>query len=120
VAVVRRHEVVVVVLRREGSVVREAGAGWCVVDVQPNDAAAAMATVVRVCREGVHVLVILELVGAVAVVVDAAAPVVVVATAQEVLQLGAFGFRMMPPICEKVQANRNWISLVSKHKSNAL
>jgi hypothetical protein len=27
---------------------------------------------------------------------------------------------MMPPICEKVQANRNWISLVSKHKSNAL
>jgi hypothetical protein len=27
---------------------------------------------------------------------------------------------MMPPICEKFQANRNWISFVSKHKSNAV
>jgi hypothetical protein len=68
----------------------------------------------------VHVLVVLELVG-VAAVVDTAAPVVAVATAQKVLQLGAFGFCMMPPTCEKVQTNRNCTHSGSeKHKSKAL
>lgn len=51
-------------------------------------------------------VVVLERIG-VAGVVDAAAPVVAVADAQEVLQLGAFGFcvLMMPPICTEVKAN---------------
>lgn len=96
-AVVRRHELVVVV--REAT----AAAAGRRVHVDPQANAAAAAVVVRAAREGLEVVdlvVLVGLLGVAAAVVEAAALVAAASDAHEVLKLGAFGFcGGVPPIC---------------------